>query len=132
MKQKSTQKVAKYEALRSVILIVQRRETSVISPNHCPYPLIQKCSGRQIDKKTYQAHTLGQRLAHLGKKELEPAFGSRWWSRRTCTHLLLQEHQNHSQLLSNHQLENSGTHFKKIPYVQRQRSHNKMVGGAQT
>ena len=51
MKQKSTWKVAKYEALRSVILIVQRRETSIISPNDCPYPLVQKCSGRQIDKK---------------------------------------------------------------------------------
>ena len=60
MKQKSTWKVAKYEALRSVILIVQRRETSVISPNHCPYPLIQKCSGRQIDKKP-------TRLIHLGR-----------------------------------------------------------------
>ena len=50
MKQKSTWKVAKYEALESVILTVQRRGTLVISPNHCPCPLVQKCSGRQRDK----------------------------------------------------------------------------------
>lgn len=35
MKQKSTWKVAKYEALRRVVLIVQRG-TLVVLPNHCP------------------------------------------------------------------------------------------------
>ena len=60
MKQKSTWKVAKYEALESVILTVQRRGTLVISPNHCPCPLVQKCSGRQRDKKP-------TRLIHVGR-----------------------------------------------------------------
>ena len=31
--------------------------------------------------------------------------GIRWWSRRTCAHLLLQELQNYNLLLNNHQLE---------------------------
>ena len=31
-----------------------------------------------------------------------PHFPSRWRNRRTCTHLLLQEHQNRNQLLNNH------------------------------
>ena len=31
-----------------------------------------------------------------------PHFPSRWRNRRTCTHLLLQEHQNCNQLLNNH------------------------------
>lgn len=59
MKQKSTWKVTNYEALRRVILIVQRG-TLVILPNHCPYPPVQKCSGRQIDKKPTS-------LIHLGR-----------------------------------------------------------------
>ena len=54
---------------------------------------------------------------------------TRWQSRRTCAHLLLQELQNYSLLLNNHQQENVGSHQKKIPQVQGQsRSHSKMVG----
>lgn len=68
MKQKSTWKVAKYEALRSVILIVQRRETSIISPNDCPYPLVQKCSGRQIDKKNLLGSYTWVETCLLGKE----------------------------------------------------------------
>ena len=39
----------------------------------------------------------------------------RWWSRRTCSHLLLWELQNWNSLLNNHQQENVGSHQKKIP-----------------
>ena len=40
--------------------------------------------------------------------------GVRWWKRRTCAHLLLQELQNYNLLLNNYQLENAGSHQKKI------------------
>ena len=54
----------------------------------------------------------------------------RWPSRRTCAHLLLQELQNYSLLLNNHQQENVGSHQKKIPQIKGQRRiHSKMVGG---
>ena len=56
---------------------------------------------------------------------------SRWWSRRTCAHLL-QELQNYSSLLNNHQQENAGSHQKKISHIRGQRSHSKMVGGAKS
>ena len=36
--------------------------------------------------------------------ELQPHH-SRWWSRRTCTHPLLQNHQNCNSLLNNHRTE---------------------------
>ena len=56
--------------------------------------------------------------------------GIRWWSRRTCSHLLLWELQNYNSLLNNCRLENVGSHQKKIPYVQGQRrSPSKMVWG---
>ena len=45
----------------------------------------------------------------------------RWPSRRTCAHLLLQELQNYSLLLNNHQQENVGSHQKKIPHIPGQR-----------
>ena len=48
-------------------------------------------------------------------------WNSRWWSRRTCGHLLLRELQNYYPLLNNHQQENVGPHQKKIPHVQGQR-----------
>ena len=55
----------------------------------------------------------------------------RWQSRRTCTHLLLQELQNYNLLLINHQQENVGSQQKKIPYIQGQRrSPSKMVAAA--
>ena len=55
----------------------------------------------------------------------------RWWSRRTCVHLLLRELQNYNSLLNNHWQENVGSHQKKIPHIQRQRrSPSEMVGGA--
>ena len=55
----------------------------------------------------------------------------RWQSRRTCTHLLLQELQNYNLLLINHQQENVGSQQKKILYIQGQRrSLSKMVAAA--
>ena len=57
----------------------------------------------------------------------------RWQSRRTRTHLLLQELQNYDWLLINHQQENAGSQQKKLPHVQGQRrSPSKMVGGAKS
>ena len=57
----------------------------------------------------------------------------RWWSRRTCAHLLLWELQNCNSLLNNHWQENVGPQQKKIPHVQGlRRSPNKMVGGAKS
>ena len=47
----------------------------------------------------------------LKYQEEEP----RWQSRRTCSHSLLQEHQNHNQLLDNHQQEDTGNHQKRYP-----------------
>ena len=59
--------------------------------------------------------------------------GIRWWSRRTCSHLLLWELQNYNLLLNNCRPENVGSHQKKIPHVQGQRrSPSKMVGGAKS
>ena len=42
------------------------------------------------------------------------ASGSRWQSRRVCTHLL-QEPQNYNQLLNNHQQEDAGTTKNRYP-----------------
>ena len=57
----------------------------------------------------------------------------RWWSRRTCAHLLLQELQNCNSLLNNHRQENIGSHQEKIPHIQGQRrSPNKMLGQAKS
>ena len=57
----------------------------------------------------------------------------RWWSRRTCTHLLLRELQNYNLLLNNRQQKNVGAYQKKIPHVQGQRrSPSKTVGGAKS
>ena len=57
--------------------------------------------------------------------------GIRWQSKKMCAHLLLRELQNYNLLLNNHQLENVGSHQKKIPHIQGQRrSPKKMVGGA--
>ena len=48
---------------------------------------------------------------------------------RTCAHLLLWELQNYNSLLNNRQLENVGSHQKRIPHFQGQRrSPRKMVG----
>ena len=41
---------------------------------------------------------------------------TRWQSRRTCTHLLLQELQNYNSLLNKCQQENVGSHLKKKRY----------------
>ena len=58
---------------------------------------------------------------------------ARWWSRRTCGHLLLQELQNYNLLLNNHPQENVRSHQKKISHIQGQwRSTSKMVGGAKS
>ena len=60
---------------------------------------------------------------------------TRWQSRRTCTHLLLQELQNYNLLLNKCQQENVGSHFKKkkILHIQRQRRRpSKTVGGAKS
>ena len=56
-----------------------------------------------------------------------------WWQcRRTHSHLL-QEHQNHNQLLNNHRQENVGSHQKKISRAWGQRrSCNKTVEGVQS
>ena len=56
----------------------------------------------------------------------------RWRSRRTCSHSLLREHQNHNQLLDNHRQEDTGTHQKRHPTskdkgqatMRRQEGHN--------
>ena len=57
----------------------------------------------------------------------------RWWSSRTCAHLLLQELQNYNSLLNNRSQENFGSDQKKIPHIQGQRrSPSKMVGGAKS
>ena len=62
-----------------------------------------------------------------------PSYQGRWWSRRTCTHLLLQELQNNNSLLNNHQQENIGSHQKNIPHVQGQRRNpSKMIGGVKS
>ena len=39
----------------------------------------------------------------------------RWQSRRTCSHSLLREHQNHNYLLDSHRQEDTGTHQKTYP-----------------
>ena len=58
---------------------------------------------------------------------------SRWLSRKTCTHLLLQEQQNCKYLFNIQWQVNAGTHQKRIPHVQRQRrSHSETVGEAQS
>ena len=58
---------------------------------------------------------------------------TRWWSRRMCTHLLLQELQNYNLLLNNHQQEKVGFSQKKTPHVQGYRiSPRKMVGGTKS
>ena len=59
--------------------------------------------------------------------------GVRWWSRRPCAHLRLQELQNYNLLLNNYQLEKVGSHQKKILHIQDQRkSPSKMVGGVKS
>ena len=77
---------------------------------------------------TLSRFIIGQ-LSHLlfgGRTEVE-----RWWSRRTCAHLFLQELQIYNSLLNNHQQGNVGLYQKKISYLQGQRrSPRKMVGGA--
>ena len=66
-----------------------------------------KCpSTEQCIKKMWCVYTMDY-YSVTKKNEL-----SRWWSRRTCTHLL-QELQNYSSLLNNHQQENAGSHQKK-------------------
>ena len=53
----------------------------------------------------------------------------RWWSRKTCAHLLLRELQNDNLLLNNHWQEMLDPTKKKIPHIQRQgRSPSKMGG----
>ena len=60
-------------------------------------------------------------------------FHTRQWSRRTCTHVLLRELQNYNSLLNNHWEVNVGSHYKKLPHIQRQRrSPSKMVRGAKS
>ena len=49
---------------------------------------------------------LGSGTCRLTPCGLCPVLGTRWWSRRMCTHLLLWELQNCNQPLNNHQLEN--------------------------
>ena len=84
------------------------------------------------------------------KIQFEATRGSepRWWSRRMCSHSLLQEHQIHNQLLDNHRQEDTGTHQKRYlmskdkgeATVRRQegcnhskiKSHNCCVGDSQT
>jgi len=46
---------------------------------------------------------------------------SRWWSRRTCSHLLLREHQNLNWLLNSHWQGAVETHWEKINHIQGQR-----------
>ena len=54
---------------------------------------------------------------------------TRLWSRRMCIHLLPWELQNCKELLNNHQQENVGSHWKKIPHVRGQRrSPNEILG----
>ena len=85
-----------------------------------------KCpSTEQCIKKMWCVYTMDY-YSVTKKNEL-----SRWWSRRTCTHLL-QELQNYSSLLNNHQQENAGSHQKKISQIRGQRSHSKTVGGAKS
>ena len=54
-----------------------------------------------------------------------------WCSRRTCTFVLLREHQNHNWLLNNHRQENVRSHQKIIPHIQR-KNPNKIVGRTQS
>ena len=60
------------------------------------------------------------------------SISTRWRSRRTCAHLLLQELQNYNSLLNNRWQDNVGSHQKEIiPHIQGQRrSPSKMAGGA--
>ena len=58
---------------------------------------------------------------------------SRWQSRMTCPHFLLQELQNYNSLLNNHPQENVGSHqTKDTPRPRQRRSTSKMVGGAES
>ena len=50
----------------------------------------------------------------------------RWWSRRTCAHLLW-ELPNYYSLLNNHQ-QNVGSHQKKIPHIQGQKEKPQQDG----
>ena len=43
---------------------------------------------------------------------------SRWWSRRTCSHLLLREHQNLNWMLNSHWQGAVETHWEKINHIQ--------------
>ena len=62
------------------------------------------------------------------------SISTRWRSRRTCAHLLLQELQNYNSLLNNRWQDNVGSHQKEIiPHIQGQRrSRSKTVGEAQS
>ena len=78
------------------------------------------------------------------KLEYRPLeIGSKWRRRRTYSHSLLREHQNHNQLLNNHRLEDTGTHQKRYPTSKDKveatwdnhnkiKSHNCWVGDSQT
>ena len=78
-------------------------------------------SGRSC-RSSYN-HSISASLALLVGRKL------RWWSRRMCTHSVLQVLQIDILRLHSHQQENVGSHQKKIPPIQGQRrSLSKMVG----
>ena len=67
------------------------------------------------------------------RREWISAEVSRWQSRRSCAHFLLQELQNYNSLLSNRWQKNVGSHQKKIPHIKgKRRSPSKMVGGVKS
>ena len=96
--------------------------------------------------KFLETYNLLNLINHYEIKNLE--IGSRWQSRRTCSHSLLREHGNHNCLLDNHRQEHTGTHQKRYPTSkdkgeaamrqQEGRNHNKIkshncwVGDPQT
>ena len=81
--------------------------------------------------RTWMSHIAGRFFTVWATRE--SLLTTRWRSRRTCAHLLLQELQNYNSLLNNCQQENAGSHQKKIPHVQEQMtSSSKTVGGVKS
>ena len=59
---------------------------------------------------------VGARILVVGLAAIVKFLTPRWWSRKTCAHLLLQELQNYNLLLNEHWQENVGSYKNDTPY----------------
>ena len=83
-------------------------------------PYYMKNSGLKGWVKAFARSTLWASKTRLCTQEKKLKFNifgpePRWQSRKTCSHSLLREHQNHNWLLHNHRQEDTGTHQKRYP-----------------